>query len=94
MEGLSRVGLCLQSRFLIGLLMLTVLLFSFSVEILSLFLGLLYPAFQCLKQLESNTFETKKWLIYWIIFSFFQMVSPLIDTLFPYQILYWFKVRF
>mmetsp|Transcript_21579 Transcript_21579/g.19147 ORF Transcript_21579/g.19147 Transcript_21579/m.19147 type:complete len:151 (-) Transcript_21579:66-518(-) len=61
-----------------GILAVIILVFvlGFGASIVANIVGVLYPAFQSFKALESEQgLDDKKWLTYWVIFSSFSMID-------------------
>jgi len=60
----------------------TGLLVGFAAQIICNFIGFLYPAYESIKAIESNTKQDDtKWLTYWVVYSSFIVVEFFSDYL-------------
>ena len=77
-------------------LIVIVFVFGFGASIVANFIGVMYPAFQSFKALESpNSDDDKKWLTYWLVFSAFSIMDHFAAMVLTYVPFYYiFKLCF
>ena len=84
------------SYLVLGLIvvLLLMIVLEFGSSLLTSIIGFLYPAFMSFKAIESkDTDDDRQWLTYWVVFSFFTVFDPLLNTvLFFIPMYYLFKV--
>lgn len=74
----------------VALLFAVFVLYGVGIASLCGIVGFAYPAFKSFQAIESKTKGSDtQWLVYWVIFSFFQIIEVFIDIL-----LYWIPFYF
>lgn len=68
-----------------GLILAITILWGVGMASLCGMVGFLYPAFKSFQAIETKSKgDDTQWLVYWVIFSFFQIIEVFVDVL-----LYW-----
>jgi len=88
-SGLKRGQLCVAGA-LVSLLFVFVF---FGLSFISTIIGVLYPCYMTLLNLNGTREQTRQWLIYWMVFGFFSFKEQFSDILlFWLPFFYEFKI--
>jgi receptor expression-enhancing protein 5/6 len=74
----------------VGGLFLLIVLYGVGIASLCSIIGFVYPAFKSLQAIETKVRgDDTQWLVYWILFAFFNIIEVFVDLL-----LYWIPFYF